>query len=115
MPEPDRTSREALDRLDEKLGSFEVSRRSKPFSLGSGDSASAGYRMLGQILGGVLGGLGVGWLVDHWAGTSPFGVLIGLLVGVGVSVFAAVRSAVAMSAKADAHPAPAARTDDDDD
>ncbi|MGH7024738.1 MAG: AtpZ/AtpI family protein [Caulobacteraceae bacterium] len=116
MPEPDETSREAFENLDQKLETFEASRKAKPSPLsGLGDSSSDGFRMLGQILGGVLGGLGLGWLVDRLAHTSPFGILVGLLVGVGFSVFAAVRTATAMSAKADASPAPAAPASEDDD
>lgn len=117
MPKPDDSSERALKRLDDKLATFQASRQAKPISLGLGDSASEGFRMLGQLLGGVLGGLGLGWLVDRLAGTGPFGVLIGLLVGVVVSVFAVVRHAAAVSdrAAAGAPPAPAAKDDDDDD
>jgi ATP synthase protein I len=115
MPEPDETSREAFDRLDKRLDAFEAARRGKPSPMpGLGDSASQGFRMLSQILGGVLGGLGFGWLVDRLAHTSPFGILVGLLAGVGLSVFAAVRAATQMSAKAGPVP-PAALSDDDGD
>jgi len=114
MPEPDETSRKAFDRLDQKLDSFEASRSTKPFSLGIGGDASGGFRMLGQILGGVLGGLGLGWLVDHFAGTAPFGVLIGLLVGVVFSLVAVVRTATAISDKSGPPPPAAPDTDDDD-
>lgn len=113
MPEPDETSRGAIERLDRDLETFQASRASKPFSLGLGGSANDGFRMLGQILGGVLGGVGLGWLVDRLAGTSPFGVIVGLLIGLGVSMFAAVRQAVATSDKA-AKDLPAAADDDDD-
>ena len=116
MPEPDETSREALDRLDKRLSAFEAARKDKPapVTAGLGDSASEGFRMLSQILGGVLGGLGFGWLVDRLAHTSPFGILVGLLAGVGLSVFAAVRAATQASAKA-GPPPPGAPGDDDDD
>lgn len=30
----------------------------------------------------VGGGLAMGLLVDHWAGTSPIGVIVGLAIGV---------------------------------
>ena len=118
MPEPDETSRGAFDRLDQKLDRFEASRRTTPFSLGIGDAGSGGFRMLGQILGGVLGGLGLGWLVDHFAGTGPFGLLIGLMVGLVLSLVMVVRTALAMSAqsaKAGTPPPAAPDTDDDDD
>ena len=118
MPKPDEPSHGALKRLDNELDAFEASRTAKPFSMGMGDSASDGFRLLGQLLGGVLGGLGLGWLFDHFAGTRPLGVLCGLLIGAGLAVFAAVRSASAMSAKAAAS-APLAKAvadgDDDDD
>jgi ATP synthase protein I len=115
MPEPDESSRESLERLDKELQSFEAARTTKPLNLGLDGASGDGFRMLGQILGGVLGGLGLGWLVDRLAGTGPFGVLIGLLVGVCVSIYAAVRTAAAMSAKAEKTSPPSATTADDDD
>lgn len=119
MPEPDETSHKAFERLDQKLDEFQASRSAKPFQIGIGSEAGGGYRMLGQMLGGVLGGLGLGWLVDHFAGTAPFGVLIGLLVGVVGSLVMVVRTAMAMSAKdlsaRGGTPPPAAPDTNDDD
>ena len=117
MPKPDEPSDGALKRLDDKLETFEASRTTKPFSMGMGDSASEGFRLLGQILGGMLGGLGLGWFADRLAGTAPAGLLGGLLIGTGLGVFAAVRQAAAASAKAAAKapPAPAIADDTDDD
>ena len=34
----------------------------------------------------MLAGAFVGWLVDHWLNTSPFGVGIGLLIALGLAV-----------------------------
>ena len=56
-----------------------------------------GYRFLGEVVGGVLGGLGFGWLFDQFAHTAPFGLVGGLLIGVGVSTFVAIRGAAAWS------------------
>jgi len=119
MPKPDETSHGALKSLDHQLDAFEASRASKPSKpalMGMGDSASDGFRLLGQLLGGVLGGLGLGWLVDHFAGTSPLGIVGGLLIGAGLSIYAAVRSAMAISARAAAEgpPAPSVAESDDD-
>ena len=52
------------------------------------------------MLGGVLGGVGLGWLLDHFAHTSPLGVVGGLLIGSGLSIYATVRTASRLSAKA---------------
>ncbi|HEY2178985.1 MAG TPA: AtpZ/AtpI family protein [Caulobacteraceae bacterium] len=115
MPKPDESSQGALKRLDRRLEAFEATRAAKPSTLGMGDSAGDGFRLLGQLLGGVLGGLGLGALVDRFAHTSPFGIVAGLLIGVGLSVFAAVRTASAMSAREAAKGPPAAAVADDED
>jgi ATP synthase protein I len=118
MPKPDDSSLEALGRLDKQLETFEAARGTKPFASAVAGSAGDGYRLLGQMLGGVLGGIGLGWLVDRFAHTSPFGVLGGLLIGAGLSVYATVRTASAMSARAakagPSEPAPPASDDEDD-
>jgi ATP synthase protein I len=100
MPESEEPSHRALERLDRRLEAFEVDRAAKPRGFGIGESGAAGYRMLGEMLGGVLGGLGLGWLVDHFAHTSPWGVVGGLLVGAGLSIYATVLTASRISAQA---------------
>jgi ATP synthase protein I len=114
MPQPDDLNAEAK-RLDARLAAFEAER-----TRGSGAAAQRamgeGYRFLSEVVGGVLGGLGFGWLLDHFAGTGPFGLIGGLLVGIGVSTFVAVRGAV-MRAKAASERAgvlPSAPGDEDD-
>jgi ATP synthase protein I len=52
-----------------------------------------GYRFLGEVVGGVLMGAGLGWLADRFITPAPLGLIIGLLVGSGISIFVAVRSA----------------------
>ena len=91
MSQPDDESQEALKRLQPRLDAFDGARRS-----GSGASPTglgAGYRLLGEVVGGVLGGLGLGWFVDRVAHTTPFGIVIGVLVGTGAGLFGAIRAA----------------------
>jgi len=114
MPKPDESSHRALRRLDKRLEAFEASRAPKAPAQGSMGASSDGYRMLGELLGGVLGGLGLGWLLDRVAHTSPWGVVGGLLIGSGISVYAAVRTAMAMSARASQGSAPAPSAPDDE-
>jgi ATP synthase protein I len=100
MSQPDDDSHEALRRLDERLKTFKAD--DTPAVGGSGSMESGvgeGYRLLGEVIGGVLGGLGLGWTVDHFAHTTPFGLVIGLLLGTAASAYAAMKSANASARK----------------
>ncbi|HVN00524.1 MAG TPA: AtpZ/AtpI family protein [Caulobacteraceae bacterium] len=101
MSQPDDESQEALKRLQDRLDTFDGQRAPKADAADSAErSMGEGYRLLGEVIGGVLGGLGLGWLVDHFAHTTPFGMVIGLLLGTAASAYAAVKSADAMSKRA---------------
>jgi F0F1-type ATP synthase assembly protein I len=52
-----------------------------------------GYRFLGEVVGGVLMGAGLGWLSDRFITPTPLGLVIGLLAGAGLSITVAVRTA----------------------
>lgn len=41
----------------------------------------SGNRVLAGLLGGILGGAVIGWAVDALAGTTPWGLLVGLFAG----------------------------------
>lgn len=114
MSEPDETTTGALKRLDKGLGAFEADRRPRTLISGIG-GARDGYRLLGQMLGGVLGGLGIGWALDHFAHTAPWGVIGGLIIGSGMTIYATVRTASQMSARAVKSGASAADLGDEDD
>ncbi len=49
----------------------------------SGPEATAGYTLIGAIL--LMGG--VGYLIDRWAGTAPWFLLAGMLLGIAVGFF----------------------------
>lgn len=107
--------KEEAPSLDERIDAFEAKRTAnKPRSAadhGSGD----GYRLLADLIGGILGGLGFGWLLDRYAHTAPFGMIGGVLIGTGMAVYLVVRSAGRMTKAAEgANPVKAAPDDDDD-
>ena len=96
MPQPDDDSQEALRRLDERLKALRPAEGTTVGGVRSGERGMAeGYRLLGEVIGGILGGIGLGWVVDHFAHTTPFGLVIGLLLGTAASAYAAVKSASA--------------------
>jgi ATP synthase protein I len=98
MPQPDDDSQEALRRLDKRLEAFKVSEKPVPDVAERG--VGEGYRLLGEVIGGILGGLGLGWVFDHFAHTTPFGMVIGLLLGTAASAYAAMKSADAGAKRA---------------
>ena len=95
MPHPKDTPEEALKSLDQRLGAAEAAQARK-LSPETHLAMAQGYRFVGEVVGGVLGGVGLGWLLDRFAHTQPWGVVGGLLIGSGFSIFVAV-SAVARS------------------
>ena len=115
MPETDESRDEALKRLDQRMDAFTVRNARKPMRFES-EGASAGYRVVAELIGGVLAGLGLGWLLDRLLGTSPFGLIGGVLIGTGAAVFLIARSAGKTSdAAMKANPAPAVPESDADD
>jgi len=99
MPNPDETRKEAIRSLEQRAGALEARTVQAPRDYGS-QAAGYGYRLLGLLLGGVFVGLGFGAAIDAVAKTGPWGMIIGVLVGFGVSVWLAVRSARRMSDEA---------------
>ena len=115
MPHPEVPRDEALQSLDERLGAAEAAQARK-VSPDTHAAMAQGYRFVGEVVGGVLGGVGLGWLLDHFAHTQPWGVVGGLLIGAGFSISTAVRAAARSNRKMlDAQgPAPSVPDEDED-
>lgn len=54
----------------------------------SGTAAAVSYTLIGAII--LLGGIGYGF--DMWRGTSPWGVFIGLMLGVVVGFYELIKT-----------------------
>jgi len=116
MPHPHEPPDEALASLDQRLGAAEAAQARK-VSPETHAAMAQGYRFVGEVVGGVLGGVGLGWLLDRFAHTQPWGVVGGLLIGTGFSIFTAVNAAAkANKIAVDAHgTVPVAADDEDED
>jgi ATP synthase protein I len=116
MPQHDDGQEEALERLEGRLDALESERSRGKYGGADAQAMSTGYRFLASMIGGVLTGVGFGWLVDRFADTGPWGLIGGLLIGTGVSTYSVIRTAGRMSNQAAKdHPPQAVPYDDDED
>jgi ATP synthase protein I len=64
---------------------------------GAGASGTTGYgqaiKLSSEFIAGVAVGAGLGWVIDRVAGTSPWGLIVFLLLGFGAGVLNVMRSA----------------------
>lgn len=64
---------------------------------GSRSGGVAGYgqalKLSSEFIAGIAVGAGLGWVIDRMAGTSPWGLIIFLLLGFGAGVLNVMRSA----------------------
>lgn len=61
---------------------------------GTDPSALArGFRLSTELVAGVLIGALIGWLLDRWLGTSPWGMIVFLLLGFAAGVLNVMRAA----------------------
>jgi len=90
-----------LKRLGERLDHVAPSRSSDtgPASGPSSDASgfARGFRLSSELVAGVLVGAGLGWLIDRWLGTLPWGMFVFALLGFTAGVLNVVRSAGAGS------------------
>jgi len=49
-----------------------------------------------RVVGGVLAGGGAGWLIDRKVHSSPWGLIIGLFLGMGVGFYGMILALTAM-------------------
>jgi ATP synthase protein I len=75
-----------------KSGGFGVERAARAFQANmasAGPVAAASYTLVGGII--LLGG--IGYAVDRWWNTAPWGLVIGLALGIVVGFYELIRTA----------------------
>lgn len=88
---------EADPRLDKLGAALEQARGKSPQGQRKETSSSAGYgqamRLSSEFIAGILVGAGVGWGIDYLAGTSPWGLIVFLMLGFAAGVLNVMRAA----------------------
>ncbi|SDT14522.1 AtpZ/AtpI family protein [Bradyrhizobium canariense] len=93
-----------LGSLDHRLSEIRGSRKTRtdqPGSEGGGGAARAsamalGFRLSSELIAGVIVGALLGWGLDHLLSTSPWGLIVFVLLGFTAGVVNVVRSAGAV-------------------
>jgi ATP synthase protein I len=90
-----------LQRLGERLSHHKADREDEAGSSrsqGAGSSANAsalarGFRLSTELVAGVLVGAFIGWALDRWLGSSPWGMFVFLMLGFAAGVINVIRAA----------------------
>jgi ATP synthase protein I len=96
-----------LGSLDQRLSALRDSRKLETDQSGDGGEDGAarasamalGFRLSSELVAGVLVGAALGWGIDRLLSTSPFGLIVFLLLGFVAGVVNVVRSANAASGR----------------
>lgn len=101
MSDSGESREEAIKRLNQSASDLESRTARKELHYAAqARAASQAWRILAELLGGVFAGLALGFVVDAVFGTVPWGLITGVLLGFGVSVWMARRTARRLMAEA---------------
>ena len=86
---------ERLDALGERLAAKREQSGDDGRAAGRADGQGygLGVRLTTDLIAGTLVGGALGWLIDGWFGTSPWGLIVMLMLGVAAGALLALRSA----------------------
>ncbi len=100
MGEPeDSEDRELRARLDRLSKALEDRRTQEEGQQVQGEAAAAGrgmtlgFRVLADLLAGILVGAGIGWLLDRWLSTKPYLMIVFLFLGTAAGILNVMRAA----------------------
>ena len=93
--DPDGVEDPRLASLDERLRAVKHAETVRTASIQppgmTGKGSAQGQRVLSALLGAPLGAALIGWVIDRFAGTSPFGLLVMLFLGFGAAISQVLR------------------------
>jgi ATP synthase protein I len=84
-----------LQRLGERLASADrlSENASGPRDHARRSGFARGFQLSSELVGGVVVGAGIGWGLDRWLGTSPWGLIVFVLLGFAAGVLNLMRAA----------------------
>ena len=84
-----------IDALEKRLAAAQQreEERNRPQMSGADANYRSGNRVLADLLGGLLGGTVIGYAIGYFTGTNPWGLLVGLFLGIVVAFRNIIRAA----------------------
>ena len=75
-----------LTALDERLRQARASDAAQGAGKPDGERGYAqGNRVISALIGSLVGSALIGWLIDRWFGTTPWGLIVMLFLGIAVA------------------------------
>ena len=73
-----------LQSLEQRLKQAHQDEKVRTGAAQQGQDANTrlGNRVLAELIGGMIGGALIGWVIDRFAGTSPWALLVMLFLGI---------------------------------
>lgn len=75
-----------IDALEQRLKAAQEREEERNRPKGGANAGDANYRMgskvLSELLGGLIGGVLIGMVIDYFAGTKPWGLLVMMFLGI---------------------------------
>jgi len=121
MGDDKKTSPADLESFDKRLQRTKASIQDRDKQAFHQASAySFGFRLATDLVAGMLAGFGIGWLLDYWLGTSPWLLLIFIVLGICAGIANVIRAAKSIEAQrhlahTNADGVPPVADDDDED
>jgi ATP synthase protein I len=110
-PEDREAIRKRAAELGNKLETAKHRHERPRASANQGNAMAKGMRAATELIGGVVAGAGLGWVLDKWLGTTPGLFILGFLLGSAAGMMNIIR----MAQREKTPPAPSVRDDQDDD
>jgi ATP synthase protein I len=84
-----------LQRLGDRLGQQGRDRKPETASGSKSDPSAIarGFRLSTELVAGVVVGAFIGWALDRWLGTSPWGMFVFVMLGFAAGVVNLMRAA----------------------
>ncbi|CAN5741567.1 AtpZ/AtpI family protein [soil metagenome] len=82
-----------MKRLEERIAAAQAGKAEKPRSRSKMEASALGWRMVTELVAGMLIGLAIGWGIDSLLGTRPVFLVVFALLGFAAGVRVMMRTA----------------------